>query len=133
MRVSSTMRLIGRKIGWTAVAMAAAVAPAAAAQKRAQPVAVATGISPGPVTLDALVFDVESGCNCDYLDVFDGPNDAAPMIGRYNGNELETQGPIVAASGQMYLRWRTDGSFITTGFELFWTSLTAPALELHVA
>lgn len=47
------MRQIPR-IGWIAVLMAIAAAPTAADKKRAQPVTIATGVSPGPVTMETV-------------------------------------------------------------------------------
>lgn len=50
-------------------------------------------------------FDLAAG---DVVNIFDGPNSSAPLIGSYTGNTLPSN--IVPASGNIYLEFLTSGS-----------------------
>ncbi|CAN5831766.1 hypothetical protein BH11BAC7_BH11BAC7_06370 [soil metagenome] len=63
-------------------------------------------------------FDLETGW--DFLTIYDGPNNAAPLIGSYTGNFLPP--PANSASGQLFLEFSSDFSVTAPGFAASWTS-----------
>ena len=60
----------------------------------------------------------------DVLSVYDGTNNSAPLIGKYNGTSNIPGGlaGLVANSGKMYLEWRTSTGGQAAGFTAYWTS-----------
>ncbi|QQS30663.1 MAG: PKD domain-containing protein [Sphingobacteriales bacterium] len=72
-----------------------------------------------PVQISFAVFSTEA-C-CDFVDLYDGPSTASPLIGTYGGMALPNGGsPIVSTGGSMTLRFRTDGSVLGDGFVANW-------------
>lgn len=63
-------------------------------------------------------FDLE--LNWDFLTIYDGANNLAPMIGPFTGNVLP--GPFTSASGQFYIEFSSDFSVVAPGFAASWTS-----------
>jgi cubilin len=57
----------------------------------------------------------------DTLFIYDGPNSASPLLGKFTGNTLPTA--ITATSGVMYVNFITDGSGITSGWDFNYTSI----------
>lgn len=76
------------------------------------------------VDLTFVNFDVEvgsSGSNCDYdyLEVYDGPSTASPLIDRYcNGNPPPAT--ISSTSSSITLYFHSDPGLEETGFEITW-------------
>ena len=57
-------------------------------------------------------FSTES--NYDILTVYNGGSSSSPVIGRFNGSSLPPS--ITSSSGQLYLRFTSDGSVTKEGF-----------------
>jgi PKD repeat protein len=76
------------------------------------------------VTLNFLSFDVEPGsasvCDYDYLEIYDGANIAAPLIGRYC-NTTGNPGTISSTGGAITLRFFSDQAVTRSGFEIEWS------------
>lgn len=72
------------------------------------------------VNLTFSSFNLLSG---DYLEIYDGSDATAPLLGVFTGNSLPggTAG-ITAASGKMYIRFITDGSGVSSGFIAEWNA-----------
>jgi len=86
-------------------------------------------ISPGGTTNVALYFsqfDIESGdqggtiCNYDYLEVYDGTNTSAPLIGKYCNNN-PPPASVSSTSGSLFIKFHTDGGLDLQGFKLDWS------------
>ncbi len=92
-------------------------------------------IDPGcalEVSLEFLAFNLESGW--DYLYVYDGVDETAPLIGTYSGTA--NPGILTATSGKMYIIFDSDGSVIRPGWEAAWSSLTptsAPSADFNIS
>lgn len=71
------------------------------------------------VTLNVSIFDIET--NWDYLLIFNGNNNQAPLLGKYTGKNIPTS--ILANSGKVYMEFRTDCATVDTGFVISWTSI----------
>ena len=57
-----------------------------------------------------------SSCRYDYVEVRNGGTELSPVLGRFCGHELpSTQ---VSTGNVMYIRFRTDGSIATSGFNI---------------
>ncbi|CAB1340813.1 unnamed protein product [Coregonus sp. 'balchen'] len=72
------------------------------------------------ITLSFGNFDLESSTSCtyDYLALYNGPNDQAPLIGSYCGN---TPPPAnTTTSSSLHVVFRTDSSIAMTGFQMLW-------------
>ncbi len=67
-------------------------------------------------------FDLEAGK--DYLYVYDGMGNDAPLIGSYTGNQ--TPGVVTATSGSMFIQFVTDGSGTTNGWFASYNAKQAP-------
>uniref|UniRef100_A0A3Q2TAZ9 Cubilin n=1 Tax=Fundulus heteroclitus TaxID=8078 RepID=A0A3Q2TAZ9_FUNHE len=66
------------------------------------------------------VFELEatSSCNYDYIKLYNGPNDQAPLIGVFCGN---TPPPAnTTTSSALTLVFRTDSSISMLGFQMIW-------------
>jgi len=73
------------------------------------------------VTLDFTLFDLENGF--DYLNIYDGEDVSAPLIGSYTGSN--SPGTVTASSGKMFIRFTSDGSVVDPGWVANWTSVIA--------
>ena len=79
------------------------------------------------VTINFTQFDVESGtsgtnCNYDYMEVYDGANTSAPLIGRYcNNNPPPTS--LTSSTGNVYIKFHADAGLHLQGFKIDWTCL----------
>lgn len=82
----------------------------------------------GPVTLHFVDFSFERGW--DYLFVYDGASSAAPLIGRFTGNELPMGGTITSTGGSITIRQYTDEYIIDRGFSLYWTADEQPPVPV---
>ncbi|MBK9273951.1 MAG: T9SS type A sorting domain-containing protein [Flavobacteriales bacterium] len=64
------------------------------------------------IRLDLYSIDMES-C-CDFIRVYDGPNNNAPLIGTYTGTTAPNG--ILSTGGSMFVEMSTDGSVVGAGF-----------------
>lgn len=74
------------------------------------------------VDLSFISFDVEAGqsnCNYDYLEVYDGPNTSASLIGKYCNNSLPPS-TISSTGGAITLKFHSDQGVEESGFEIDW-------------
>ncbi|CAL8142101.1 unnamed protein product [Orchesella dallaii] len=69
-------------------------------------------------------FHLEGGSSCsyDYLDIRDGADTSAPLIGKYCGEELPRGGNVISTHNTLHLTFKSDHSVVGLGFELFWNS-----------
>ncbi len=77
------------------------------------------------VNLDFIFFDVESGtapglCDYDYLEVYDGPNTASPLIDRYC-NTNNPPATLTSTNGSVTIVFSSDPGLEEPGFEIAWT------------
>ena len=72
------------------------------------------------ITLDFVVLQTEA--NYDYVYVYDGDSDTAPLLGAYSGGWYPA--PITGTSGSMYVVFDTDGSVPGAGWGVNYTSTT---------
>ncbi|XP_019897556.2 cubilin [Esox lucius] len=66
-------------------------------------------------------FDLESGlstCSFDYVKLFSGPNDQAPLIGTYCGNTPPPAGSTTGSS--LHMVFRSDSVIAMSGFQMLW-------------
>ncbi|CAL1529163.1 unnamed protein product [Lymnaea stagnalis] len=75
------------------------------------------------ITMSFQNFDLESQATCNYdaLEVYNGNNNASPLLGKYCGNTLP---PTLRTSGNMYIAFKTDSSVVRPGFKASYTSTT---------
>lgn len=83
-------------------------------------------ISPtGAATVDInfSFFDIEPGtgssCDYDYIDVYDGANTGAPLIGKYCNNNIPTT--LSSTGGSITIVFHSDPGLELAGFQLDWT------------
>lgn len=79
--------------------------------------------SASSVTLNFALFDVEAGggsnCIYDYLEVYDGPNTNAPLIGKYcNSNNPPSS--LTSTASSITLKFFADGGVTGAGFRIDW-------------
>uniref|UniRef100_A0A3B3ZXH0 CUB domain-containing protein n=1 Tax=Periophthalmus magnuspinnatus TaxID=409849 RepID=A0A3B3ZXH0_9GOBI len=60
-----------------------------------------------------------SNCNFDYVEVRDGLQETAPLIGRYCGDVVPA--PLQSSSNSMWIRFRSDSSVTRAGFRAVYT------------
>lgn len=58
--------------------------------------------------------ELESGCNYDYVEVFDGPHQSSPLITRVCDG---ARGSLTSSSNFMSIRFVSDGSITRRGFK----------------
>ncbi|XP_024431584.2 cubilin [Desmodus rotundus] len=61
-----------------------------------------------------------SGCRRDFLEVRNGSESSAPLLGTYCGTLLPN--PIFSRNNELYLRFKSDGATSSRGYEITWTS-----------
>ncbi len=75
-------------------------------------------------SIEFAAFDVEPGsagnCNYDYLEIFDGPDVNAPLIGKYC-NDTGSPGIITASGTALTLRFHSDGATQNNGWTIYTT------------
>lgn len=69
------------------------------------------------ITIDFSSFDIEN--NYDYLEIHDGLNTAAPLIGTYTGTT--SPGTITSSGGAITFHFTSDSWTIAPGWEATWT------------
>lgn len=73
------------------------------------------------IALNLLTFDTES--NFDFVTVYDGPNTASPVLGRFSGNITP---PIVTSTGpSMFVQFTSDGSITRQGWDASYVTVTS--------
>ena len=73
------------------------------------------------VKLTFSFFDLEGGsCNFDFVEVYDGDSESAPLIGKWCGTT--SPGVVESSKSTMLVRFRTDSSVTKNGFEAAWES-----------
>ncbi|CAH1785948.1 unnamed protein product, partial [Owenia fusiformis] len=75
------------------------------------------------------VFDLEPDQDCyfDFLQIYDGPSETSPYIGRFCGDFLLVDSPVEgrgfsSTTNQLFLRFESDEIATFDGFELSWTA-----------
>nr|WP_294861202.1 N-acetylmuramoyl-L-alanine amidase [uncultured Fluviicola sp.] len=82
------------------------------------------------VTLSFSSFSLEA--DWDYLYIYDGATNAAPLIGTYTGTN--SPGTITSSSGALLIEFRSDCATTAAGWVASWTSvITNPALGDAIA
>lgn len=71
-------------------------------------------------------FEAHVSCLYDYLEVRDGDNSQAPMIGKYCGRQKPRD--IVASSNKLYIKFQSDTNIGKDGFEAKYTKETNECL-----
>lgn len=79
------------------------------------------------VTLNFTSFDLENASSdgltlYDVVEIYDGANTSAPLLGRYSGSNLPPS--ITSSGGSLYLRFRSDLNTNAQGWEAYYTSTT---------
>ena len=74
------------------------------------------------ITFKVLDFLLEADQQCrkDYLEIYDGPNLNAPLVGRYCGASRPF--PVTSSSNQLYIRFKTNYALEFTGFRAVFNS-----------
>ena len=70
------------------------------------------------ITLSFSSFAVEA--NYDFLYIYDGTNEFAPLIGRYN---TQSPGTITSTGGSLFVEFRSDCATNLAGWQASWTSV----------
>lgn len=82
------------------------------------------------VTLNFSSFSLEA--NWDYLYIYDGATNSAPLIGTYTGTS--SPGTITSSSGSLLIEFRSDCATVAAGWVANWTSVISnPALGDGIA
>ena len=69
------------------------------------------------MTLSFTAFHLEK--DYDYLEIYDGDSENAPMIAELTGDELPSE--VTASSGKMFVKMTSDDSERDQGFEASYT------------
>ena len=64
----------------------------------------------------------QARCKFDNLEIYDGPSDLHPIIGKYCGTTLPNDGTVNSTTHEMYLSFHSDHSETFFGFTLTWRS-----------
>ncbi|BFZ22228.1 hypothetical protein BsWGS_25267 [Bradybaena similaris] len=72
------------------------------------------------ITLSFLDFVVEASVNCDYdfVNIYDGNNEHAPLLGNFCGTEQPQN--VTSSTNTMYIVFRSDDSVNKSGFKIFY-------------
>ena len=73
------------------------------------------------VTLDFKTFDVENstGCVYDHMLIYDGPNTASPLIGKYCNASLPPS-TITSSGNSLTIKFHADAGLELSGFDIDW-------------
>lgn len=75
------------------------------------------------VRIDFISFGIEAGngptCNYDYLEIYDGNSNSAPLIGTYCDNN-PPPAFVTSTGSSITIAFHSDGSVTESGFELDW-------------
>ena len=61
-----------------------------------------------------------TGCQYDYVEIFDGKSATAPKLGRYCGGNMPS--PIRSSTNELFLRFISDQTISHTGFVASYTT-----------
>lgn len=80
-------------------------------------------IGAATVDLNFVLFDVEAGqsgsCNYDYLEVYDGPSAASPLIDTYCNNNIPTT--VSSTGASITIVFHSDGGVEDAGYQIDWS------------
>lgn len=68
-----------------------------------------------PQTFNTFEIEQHQECAYDHLDVYDGPDSLAPLLGRFCGSKKPA--PVVASGSSLFLGFYSDASVQRTGFQ----------------
>lgn len=68
-----------------------------------------------PQTFNEFEIEQHQECAYDHLEVYDGPDSLAPILGRFCGSK--TPDPVVASGSRLFLRFYSDASVQRKGFQ----------------
>ncbi|MEQ2209692.1 hypothetical protein XENOCAPTIV_002638, partial [Xenoophorus captivus] len=69
-------------------------------------------------TFTAFQLEATSSCNYDYIKLYNGPNEQAPLIGAFCGNTPPAASSTTSSA--LTLVFRTDSSISMSGFQMMW-------------
>ncbi|KAF8777573.1 Cubilin like protein [Argiope bruennichi] len=67
------------------------------------------------VTFQEFNLEPHSNCSFDYLEIYSGNSDSAPLLGRYCGWNPPPE--LFSNTNQLFIRFRTDNSLVHSGFK----------------
>ena len=82
-------------------------------------------IPPGASQVVLTFFEFHFATAGDYIAVYDGPDNNAPLIANYNGTSLPGGGTVVSTGGSITIVERSNGFQNFPGFKLDWSCLVA--------
>ncbi|MDA7502085.1 PKD domain-containing protein [Chitinophagales bacterium] len=89
-------------------------------------------IDPECATSITLEFDqFETSTTYDYMKVYDGPDEEYPLLGTFDNDDQP--GTIISSGGELFLKWRTNGSFESSGFSASWQSTIGSSQQVQAA
>ncbi|XP_011372341.1 tolloid-like protein 2 [Pteropus vampyrus] len=76
-------------------------------------------------------FEIEQHQECayDHLEVYDGPDSLAPILGRFCGSKIPD--PVVASGSRLFLRFYSDASVQRKGFQAVHSTVETKELYSH--
>ena len=74
--------------------------------------------------------EVNDGCNRDYVQVLDGVDENAPLIGKFCGTTSPS--PITSQGMALFVQFVSDPSFQATGFRATYTKSTSGNFIKHL-
>lgn len=69
-----------------------------------------------PQTFNEFEIEQHQECAYDHLEVYDGPDSLAPILGRFCGSKKPD--PVVASGSSLFLRFYSDASVQRKGFQV---------------
>ncbi|ODM98815.1 Cubilin [Orchesella cincta] len=74
------------------------------------------------ITFTNFHLEGDSSCSFDYLDIRDGSDNSAPLIGKFCGEQLPLGGTVISTHNALHLTFKSDHNVFGLGFELSWNS-----------
>ncbi|GFT29649.1 dorsal-ventral patterning tolloid-like protein 1, partial [Nephila pilipes] len=68
------------------------------------------------LTFKEFNLEIHQNCSFDYLEVYSGDTDSAPLLGRYCGNFIPQD--LFSDTNQLLIRFKTDNSLVQGGFKM---------------
>lgn len=75
------------------------------------------------ITFSKFSLEESATCAFDFLQIHDGSNSAAQILGRFCGSQLPKGGNFLSTRDSLYLFFRSDASHTNDGFKLSWTTV----------
>ena len=72
----------------------------------------------------------DDGCNSDYVQVLDGVDELAPLVGKFCGSTSPT--PITSQGMALYVQFVSDQASQATGFRAIYSKSTSGTIFLSV-